>query len=209
MTTGNDNGGQWLEVDRFRSRPDGLSEFVRARIPWAHIVPGIDPSGAAARMSDSFASPNVKLLQIPGGMAQEAHPAPEPQFVVVLSGRIEVETTGDRLIKSWGAGEFFIASDHDGIGAQMGLRRVRTLALNSQLKLIGRSHHGAGDHAHCASRCAGPVVHAENGFHRALLEQALIHHALRPACAFFGRLKNHIHGSVEITIFSEVMGSAQ
>ncbi len=116
MATGTDITGQWIEVDRFRSRADGLSEFVRARIPWAHIVPGIDPNGGSARISDSFSSPNVKLLVLPGGLAQGAHPAPEPQFVVVLSGRIEVETTGDRQIKSWGAGEFFIASDHDGIG---------------------------------------------------------------------------------------------
>lgn len=110
----NGTGGEWLEVDRFRSRADGTSEFVRAHIPWAHKVTTED--GGAARLSDSFASPNVKLLQLPGGLEQEPHPAPEPQIVVVLSGRIEVETTGDRQVKSWGAGEFFIASDHDGIG---------------------------------------------------------------------------------------------
>ena len=112
----NGAGGEWLEVDRFRSRADGLSEFVRARIPWAHVIPGIDPGGGVARLSDSFASPNVKLLRLPGGLDQPPHPAPEPQFVVVLSGRIEVETTGDKRIKSWGPGEFFIASDHDGVG---------------------------------------------------------------------------------------------
>jgi quercetin dioxygenase-like cupin family protein len=105
---------EWVEVDRFRSRADGTSEFVRARIPWIHKVTTED--GGAARLSETFASPNVKLLELPGGLAQEAHPAPEPQIVIVLSGRIEVETTGDRQVKSWGAGEFFIAGDHDGIG---------------------------------------------------------------------------------------------
>jgi hypothetical protein len=107
-------GGEGWEVDRFRSRADGTSEFVRARIPWTQTVTTED--GGNARLSDSFSSSNVKLLQLPAGLAQEPHPAPEPQIVVVLSGRIEVETTGDRQIRSWGAGEFFIASDHDGIG---------------------------------------------------------------------------------------------
>lgn len=116
MAKGSDVGEQWIEVDRFRSRADGMSEFVRARIPWVDIIPGLDASGGVARLSQTFSSPNVKLLQLPGGLEQPPHPAPEPQFVVVLSGRIEVETTGDRQIKSWGAGEFFIASDHDGIG---------------------------------------------------------------------------------------------
>jgi hypothetical protein len=109
-----DSNEQWLEVDRFRSRPDGTSEFVRTRIPWVQSVTTED--GGVARLTECFQSPNVKLLQLPGGLEQQPHPAPEPQFVVVLSGRIEVETTGDRQVKSWGAGEFFIAGDHDGIG---------------------------------------------------------------------------------------------
>lgn len=115
MAAGTDINQQWIEIDRFRSRADGLSEFVRARIPWSHVVKGAGANDAA-RLSDSFASPNVKLVQLPGGLDQPPHPAPEPQFVIVLSGRIEVETTGDGQIRSWGAGEFFIAGDHDGVG---------------------------------------------------------------------------------------------
>ena len=116
MTQSNGGLDPWIEVDRFRSRPDGTSEFVLARIPWAHVVPGVDPNGGVVRLSEAFPSPNVKLVQLPGGLDQPPHPAPEPQFVIVLSGRIEVATTGDKRVKSWGAGEFFIASDHDGIG---------------------------------------------------------------------------------------------
>ena len=112
MTNASDKN--YIEVDRFRSRSDGLSEFVRARIAWAQIVTTED--GGNARLSDSFSSPNVRLLQLPGGLVQAPHPAPEPQFVIVLSGRIEVETTCDKQVKSWCQGEFFIASDHDGIG---------------------------------------------------------------------------------------------
>ena len=115
MTQANGGPDSWIEVDRFRSRADGLSEFVRARIPWTQVILGEGANGPA-RLSQTFASPNVKLVQLPAGLDQPPHPAPEPQFVVVLSGRIEVETTGDKQIRSWGAGEFFIASDHDGVG---------------------------------------------------------------------------------------------
>lgn len=115
MTQAEGGPASWIEIDRFRSRADGLSEFVRARIPWSQVIQGMGANDAA-RLSETFASPNVKLVQLPAGLDQPPHPAPEPQFVVVLSGRIEVETTGDKQIRSWGAGEFFIASDHDGVG---------------------------------------------------------------------------------------------
>ena len=105
--------GAWRELDRFRSRPDGSSEFVRARVPFGSTVP-LGEAGDV-HLSATFASPNVKLLQMPDGLDQPLHPAPEPQIVIVLRGRIEV-TAGDGTAKSWGPGELFIASDHDGIG---------------------------------------------------------------------------------------------
>ena len=71
---GSDKG--WLEVDRFRSRGDGKSEFVRARIPWAEVVP-LDASGKdAARLTAVFASPRVKFLELPANLSQPDHPAP-------------------------------------------------------------------------------------------------------------------------------------
>jgi hypothetical protein len=112
---GGERGGEgWLEVDRFRSRPDRTSEFVRARIPSMPIPPE-QGGGAASRQSAPFISAGVKFLRA-SASSFPPHPAPQPQIVVVLSGRIEVTTTGDRLTRSWGAGEMFIASDHDGIG---------------------------------------------------------------------------------------------
>jgi hypothetical protein len=116
MAANSDGSDGWIEIDRFRSRRDGTSEFVRARIPWAQVIPAIDGGGGLARLTKTFASPNVKIIQLPAGLEQPPHPAPEPQIVIVLAGRIEVETTGCRQVKSWGAGEMFIASDHDGIG---------------------------------------------------------------------------------------------
>jgi quercetin dioxygenase-like cupin family protein len=108
-------GEDWLEADRFRSRPDGVSEFVRARIPAAAPIVLNQDGTSTARLSALLPSPAARLLLLPPGLSQPPHPAPEPQIVVVLKGRIEVET-GDGTVKSWGPGEFFIASDHDGVG---------------------------------------------------------------------------------------------
>ena len=106
----------WLELDRFRSRPDGTSEFVRVRMPEGEARALVDHGGdKTAFVSSAFASPNVRLVLLPKGLDQPPHPAPEPQMVVVLTGTVEV-TTSDGTIKRWGPGDAFIASDHDGIG---------------------------------------------------------------------------------------------
>lgn len=106
---------EWLVVDRFRSRADGKSEFVRARIPTT-AVPSAEGGKPGSRYSTLFASPAVKFIRAGADSEFPPHPAPDPQIVVVLQGQVEVTTTGCGQTKSWGAGELFIASDHDGIG---------------------------------------------------------------------------------------------
>lgn len=111
-----DQDRSWLELDRFRSRPDGTSEFVRARLPAGETRALVDHGGdKTAFMSTAFASPNVRMVLLPEGLNQPPHPAPEPQIVVVLKGKVEVATS-DGTTKRWGPGDAFIASDHDGIG---------------------------------------------------------------------------------------------
>ena len=107
----------WLEIDRFRSRPDGKSEFVRVRMPEGESRALVDHGGnKTAFMSAAFTAPDVRLVLLPEGLDQPPHPAPQPQIVVILKGRIEVRTTGDGAVKSWGPGGMVIASDHDGGG---------------------------------------------------------------------------------------------
>jgi hypothetical protein len=50
------------------------------------------------------------LTEMPAGMTQDWHPASRRQFVVVLSGTVEVETS-DGQNRRWSAGEFFLADD--------------------------------------------------------------------------------------------------
>ena len=56
---------------------------------------------------------------------------------------------------------------------------------------------------------ARPVVNAEDGLHRELLEQAVLHHLARAAAAFFGRLEHQVDGAVEIAVPEQVARRGQ
>ncbi len=56
---------------------------------------------------------------------------------------------------------------------------------------------------------AGPVVHAEDGLHRELLEQAVADHLARAAAAFFGRLEDEVHGAIEVAVPGQVPGGGE
>lgn len=111
------NGTGWRELDRFRSRADGKSEFVRIRFPAGETRALVDHNGDKELLtSEAFTAPNVRLVHLPADLDQPPHPAPEPQIVVVLQGRLEVTVTGTGETKRWGPGDAVIASDHDGVG---------------------------------------------------------------------------------------------
>jgi hypothetical protein len=44
------------------------------------------------------------------------------------------------------------------------------------------------------------VVQGEYGIAREAIEQAIGHHAQRPAAAFFGRLKNQVHRAMKLRV---------
>lgn len=107
----------WRELDRFRSRADGKSEFVRVRLPEGEVRPLVDQGGdKAAYTTAPFTAANVRVVHLPEGLDQPPHPAPEPQIVVVLQGNLEVTVTGTGETRRWGPGDAVIASDHDGVG---------------------------------------------------------------------------------------------
>jgi quercetin dioxygenase-like cupin family protein len=110
-------GEAWRELDGFRTRADGKSEFVRVRIPEGETRQLLDHSGDKTLIASvAFNAPNVRLVHLPADLDQPPHPAPEPQIVVVLRGRLEVTVTGTDETKRWGPGDLVIAGDHDGIG---------------------------------------------------------------------------------------------
>ena len=63
---------------------------------------------------------------------------------------------------------------------------------------IGRRHRGAGAEGHVAGRAARHVVDCEDRVAREAVEQAVVHHCLRAAEVFFGRLEDQVQRAGEL-----------
>ena len=98
---------------------------------------------------------------------------------------------------------------HHGVDALVGLRRVRALAFDGDVEFIARRHHRPCHHAQRARFGAWPVVHAVDGIHGKLAEQAVCYHFARAGAAFFGRLEDQVHGAVEMAVLRQVMGGTE
>ena len=86
---------------------------------------------------------------------------------------------------------------------------MRTAPGDMNIEVSAARHHRPGPHCKFAQRQAWPVVHAEDGIARKLLEQAIGDHRARAADAFFGRLKNEIDDTIESARRGEVFGRTQ
>ena len=82
---------------------------------------------------------------------------------------------------------------------------MAALAGYNHFKFIAGGHHWPWRHAKGAERHARPVMHPIYGIHRTLGEQAVFHHLSGAAAAFFGRLKNQVHGAVEIALLRQIL----
>ena len=69
------------------------------------------------RMNVSATEPatGVMFLQAPANHLSDFHPAPRRQYVVTLSGQVEIET-GDGTIRRFGPGDVMLADDTTGRG---------------------------------------------------------------------------------------------
>ena len=76
-----------------------------------------DEEGNSYRLTRAIAARDAMFVELPKGFAQDWHNAPSRQFVLVMAGVLEVETT-DRKKRQWRAGEVFLADDVHGQGHQ-------------------------------------------------------------------------------------------
>ena len=102
-----------MKITRFYATDDGGSRFMDIEIPIN--TPQKDADGHTLMLSNTYASPSVRFVELPEGMSQTWHNAPQRQIVVVLSGALEVGTT-DNQTRQWKAGEAFLADDVTGKG---------------------------------------------------------------------------------------------
>ncbi|MBK6659277.1 MAG: cupin domain-containing protein [Proteobacteria bacterium] len=101
-----------MKLTRFHDNEHGVSVFsdIEVALPDTR-----SDAGWTFHLSRALGAVNVLFVELPVGLDQDWHPAPNRQFVIVLSGRLEVEVAGGAR-REWGAGEVFMADDTRGQG---------------------------------------------------------------------------------------------
>ena len=102
-----------MRITRFVETQEGGSRFEEVEV--AFPAERRDAFGNTYHASGPLAAPEAVLVELPAGLDQDWHNAPQRQLVFVLEGHIEVETT-DRETRSWKRGGLFAAEDVAGRG---------------------------------------------------------------------------------------------
>ncbi|MCC6710600.1 MAG: hypothetical protein IT492_23815 [Gammaproteobacteria bacterium] len=101
-----------MKLTRFHENEHHVSVFSEIEVALPHSR---SDAGWTFHLSSAIGAANVLFVELPVGLDQDWHPAPTRQFVVVLSGRLQVEVAGGER-REWGAGEVFLADDTAGQG---------------------------------------------------------------------------------------------
>ena len=122
-----------MRVTRIYTGDDGQSHFEDLHVPL--------PPGAETQLSDLVPLKGVMFRQNQPGWRLDYHPAPRRQFVVTLSGRVEVGC-GDGTARVFGPGDVMLADDLTGQGhtsAQLGeeMRASLFLVLDEAADISG------------------------------------------------------------------------
>jgi quercetin dioxygenase-like cupin family protein len=104
-----------MRIIRFFDTPDGGSRFEEVDI--AFPQPYTDEFGYTYHLTKPFNPLNAIIADLPHGLEQDWHVAPNRQLVIVLRGVLEVQTT-DSEKRRWSAGGMFLADDPRGKGHQ-------------------------------------------------------------------------------------------
>ena len=96
-----------MQITRVYTGSDGQSHFETIEIPLQESRYG--------SLSELFEAEGVIFRETPAGGELDFHNAPRRQFVVTLSGEVEVEC-GDGSKRRLGPGEILLADDTNGQG---------------------------------------------------------------------------------------------
>jgi quercetin dioxygenase-like cupin family protein len=104
-----------LTYPRVHAAPDGSSHFEDIAVPMTPVVfvPGIPLVDVATPQPVT----ELQFARIEAGYTSDWHPAPRRQFVLILSGGLEV-TVADGETRSFGPGSVFLVEDTAGTGHQ-------------------------------------------------------------------------------------------
>ena len=118
--------GAAFSIVRFAPTADGGSRFEDVRVPLSDSR--TDEFGNRMPLTPPLAVANAALIELPAGLDQDWHVAPNRQFVFVLTGTVEVETT-DGEVRRFGPASLLMADDTTGKGH-------RTRVLDGPAKLV-------------------------------------------------------------------------
>src|ERR1044072_6851843 len=102
-----------MRIVRFFETPDGGSRFEDIDLTVRQPHP--DEFDNVYQLTKAFVPENAILADLPHGLDQDWHVAPNRQIVIVLTGLLEVETT-DGETRRWSPGGMFMADDPRGKG---------------------------------------------------------------------------------------------
>ena len=102
-----------MDLIRFFETSGGGSTFETHALTFPTSF--TDAYGNVYSLSKPFEIASAIFAELPDALDQHWHGAPNRQLVVVLTGRLEVETT-DGECRRWGPGDIFMADDTGGQG---------------------------------------------------------------------------------------------
>ena len=97
-----------MEILRIYSGDDGESHFEDLQID-------LDDRGPAGKMSDLWRGKGVIFREVAGDYNYDYHTAPRRQFVINLTGSVDIEV-GDGTVRRLGPGGILLAEDLTGRG---------------------------------------------------------------------------------------------
>ncbi len=107
-----------MQITRVYSDENGDSRFEEISIP-------LNPSGDIGSLSEKYRAESVTFREVTPGYDYDFHTAPDRQFIILLDGEIEIETSlGER--RRFGAGEILLMEDVTGKGHKTrNLQKIR------------------------------------------------------------------------------------
>ncbi len=91
------------------------THFRTDTIEWLVDASNPDATAAVAALTELYPATQLGFVRIPAGYRSDWHPAPRKQYVMVLSGKLEVEA-GDGERREFTPGTVLLVTDVDGRG---------------------------------------------------------------------------------------------
>src|SRR5215475_2736985 len=150
-----------MRITRVFAGSDGTSRLEQAELTALQPLDGaLGIAGSAA-----IASPAVRFATLPPGFRQDPHPAPQPLFMIILAGQVEIGTPAATTVLT--AGDVLLADDTGALGhatrVVAGPVHAVFVPVDHAAELIGAAgagllgSPGAGRPADEAARSSGPA----------------------------------------------------